>query len=254
MTRPNGFTLYRGPSLLDGALIIALATGFRIASANAKTGGAMLQTWILRDDIDPIAAVQTGADFSICGDCVHRGETVNGGNVARSCYVNYAFGVRNTWLAAQRGSYPPVALAGVPSLFTGRKVRLGAYGDPAAVPIRIWEAVTARAAGWTGYTHQWAAFPELARWCMASVDDLGERARAGLLGFRTFRVSTSRDAGRADRAEVACAASEEAGKLTSCVACMACGGAGSRARCDIVIAAHGDVGKRALAQARGGAA
>jgi hypothetical protein len=42
MTKPNGAILYRGPSLLDGAPIVAIVTGLASTSANAKTG-AMLQ-------------------------------------------------------------------------------------------------------------------------------------------------------------------------------------------------------------------
>lgn len=41
--------LYRGPSLLDGQPIVAIAI---VKSDNAKTGN-MVQTYILREDIDP---------------------------------------------------------------------------------------------------------------------------------------------------------------------------------------------------------
>lgn len=48
----NGFVLYEGPSVLDGAPIVAIAT---MSTKNAKTG-AMVQTWILRANMAPLAA------------------------------------------------------------------------------------------------------------------------------------------------------------------------------------------------------
>jgi hypothetical protein len=86
MQKPNGLVLYRGPSQLDGAPIIVVATGIAGASRNAKTGD-LIQTWILREDISPTEAVKTGADASICGTCPHRGTISEGKNIGRSCYV-----------------------------------------------------------------------------------------------------------------------------------------------------------------------
>ena len=51
----KSFIFYRGPSMLDGAPIVAIATD----SSNSKTGG-MVQTWILRADIDPVTAARNG--------------------------------------------------------------------------------------------------------------------------------------------------------------------------------------------------
>lgn len=98
MKKPNGYVIYQGPSELDGDPVVAIVTGFRIPSANAKTGASIPQTWILRADADPITATLTGADASVCGDCKHRGHIESGGNPGRSCYVNLT-GVRNLWLA-----------------------------------------------------------------------------------------------------------------------------------------------------------
>ena len=61
--------IYRGPSLLDGAPIVVIAID---SARNTKTG-RMVQTYILRADMDPREANKTGADFSICGTCPHRG-------------------------------------------------------------------------------------------------------------------------------------------------------------------------------------
>jgi hypothetical protein len=232
--------------MLDGAPIVVVATGFASGSANAKTGAGLIQTWILRDDVSPIEAVNSGADASICGDCQHRGRLEHGRNVARSCYVTVFQAPNNIWKTVQRGSYS--VAANLSALFKGRKIRFGAYGDPAAVPLGVLSAMADQATGWTGYTHQWERFPELAPYCMASCDSPSERAAARVLGFRTFRVSL--EPGAMDKLEVVCPASAEAGHKTTCDACMACGGTSARARADIVIAVHGATGKVAAMVAR----
>ena len=64
----NGFIIYDGPSVLDGQPIIAVAT---LKTSNAKTGN-MIQTWIMRRDIEPHLAIKSGDDSSVCGGCVQR--------------------------------------------------------------------------------------------------------------------------------------------------------------------------------------
>jgi hypothetical protein len=67
----NSRELWRGPSLIDGQEIVVLASGFVRESLNTKTGD-MLQVYILRADISPLKASQTGDDVSICGECILR--------------------------------------------------------------------------------------------------------------------------------------------------------------------------------------
>ena len=67
----TGVILYQGASALDGAPIVVIANRITAASTNAKTG-AMIQTFIIRSDIDPLTALKTGFDASVCGDCQHR--------------------------------------------------------------------------------------------------------------------------------------------------------------------------------------
>lgn len=233
----SGVVLYRGPSQLDGQPIVVVATGLGRASRNEKTGGGLIQTWIIRSDVAPHEAIKSGDDASICGDCPHRGRIVDGKLTARSCYVIVHNAPLSVFKAFHRGVYPEVSpeVAGV--MLAGRGVRLGSYGDPAAVPFAIWEAALSRAAFHTGYTHQWRTAPELAQFCMASCDTADERVQAKFLGFRTFRV-TPRGELPGER-EIVCPASVEAGQKTSCDACRACGGLTAKARVDIVIAAHG---------------
>jgi hypothetical protein len=234
MAKINGLTIYRGPSMLDGAPIVAIATGLKKSSRNGKTG-SMVQIWIMREDVSPRDAVNSGADASVCGDCVHRGRTIDGKNVDRSCYVTIIHAPRNVWSSYHRGIYP--AATDLTAAFADRAVRLGAYGDPAAVPLAVWQAITSKAAYCTGYTHQWQRFPALAAWCMASCDSELEREHAKALGFRTFRVRRQLDPRL--QGEGACPASAEMGKATSCELCKLCGGLSTKAKADITIIAHG---------------
>jgi hypothetical protein len=227
----NGILLYEGPSMLDGAPIVVIATGINKGSTNVKTG-AMVQTYILRSDVPPIEAVQQGLDSSICGGCPHRGDGTGAG---RSCYVTLFHGPRAVFAAYQRDSYPMGA-----TLPHGKMVRLGTYGDPAAVPIGVWRCLLVGAAGWTGYTHQWRTI-DAATWAplvMASVDSETEMREAHALGYRTFRV-TPIGVGPLSGEEVTCPASAEAGRKAICYDCKACMGTAAKAKVSIQIAAHG---------------
>jgi len=237
-----GVILYEGPSALDGAPIVVIATGLAKASKNAKTG-AMIQTYIIRADMGPLDAVRTGADASICGTCPHRGDGTGKG---RSCYVTLIHGPASVWRSYQRGVYPKADAFTAAQLFAGRMVRLGTYGDPAAAPFALWTVALSAAEGWTGYTHQWRAIP--AKWAalvMASADSLADMDTAHALGYRTFRVTAAPFENVKGR-EAVCPASEEKGKVASCITCKACMGTSGKARVSIQIAAHG-TGKRHVA-------
>lgn len=227
----NGAIIYKGPSLLDGAPIVAIATGLERSSKNAKTGD-MLQTYILREDIAPTEAVTTGQDSSICGQCPHRGR---GDGKGRTCYVNVGQGPQAVWKAYKRGSYESVM--DIAPLGVKRVVRLGTYGDPAAVPVQIWLDLTKECVAHTGYTHQWRNAPQLRTLCMASADSVADAAEARLQGWRTFRVAMPCDTPKMS-GESVCPASAEAGKILACAECRACGGADGR-KGSIVIQAHG---------------
>lgn len=244
MSAPNGVVLWSGPSQLDGADIIVIATGLRDASSNRKTGG-MVQTYILRSDLEPTTAVRTGADASICGDCPHRGTPgqVHGFGVStapqgRTCYVNVGQGPLGVWRAWKRGIYGVAGLnVCLEDIGRDRIVRLGTYGDPAAVPWTVWHALVRFARGHTGYTHQWRRAPGLRHLCMASADSVADAEEAQRAGWRTFRVAMPCDSPR-EHGEAVCPASKEAGHKLQCAQCLACGGANGR-RGNIVIQAHG---------------
>jgi hypothetical protein len=215
--KPNGVILYRGPSLLDGTPIVCVAVGLARKSKNAKTGPA-IQTYILADNgEDPIQAVKSGGDASVCGRCPHRGG---------SCYVNVVQAPLAIYRAVQAGTYPAYKPKKHARLFAGRYVRLGSYGDPAAVPLGVWEEVCGLAGHWTGYTHQWRTCDRgYARFCMASVETPRQREEALAKGYRTFRVRLPEQG--IEPGEFICPASEEAGRRLTCDECKACSGAKS---------------------------
>jgi len=232
MTKIRGFVFYDGPSALDGAPIIGVAV---LRSKNVKTGD-MVQTFILRADQSPLAAIDSGADSSICGDCVHRGDDTR----ARTCYVDVAKSVQSVYAAWTRGAYPLMSPAQGARMLAGRAVRLGAYGDPAAIPARHWRALLRYAAGRTGYTHQWrqAHAQQLRGLVMASADSASERDTARAMGWRTFRVRAADEPMGAR--EFACPASPEGGNRRQCVTCQACDGAArGPAQASVAIIVHG---------------
>jgi hypothetical protein len=239
-----GMVVWQGLSQLDGVTpIVVIATGLDSSSANEKTGG-MVQTFILRADIEPHTAIADGADEAICGVCPHRGKASGG---TGACYVRVYQAPLSTWRAWQRGNAESFDLG----RFAGKRVRIGSYGDPAAVPVTVWQDIVAVAEATTGYTHQWRTCdPAFAEFCMASTDSVAERRQARLKGYRTFHV---RALGTAkSKGEIVCPASAEAGKRTTCASCLQCGGTGNGRTADITILAHG-ASKRAFA-ALGGVA
>jgi len=231
--------IYRGPGRINGAPIVVVAV---VSSANSKTGN-MVQTYILTDaDTMPLQAVRKGLDVAICGDCRHRGtyDAVSDTYRDRTCYVNLGQGARMVADGLVRGIYPDISgdADAIAALAAGRMVRLGTYGDPAAVPGEVWLALLSHAAGHTGYTHQWRtdAADALRPILMASADSEADAAEARAAGWRYFRVAMPSHAAKL-AGEARCPASKEMGKRMQCSDCLACSGSGKRA--SIVIQAHG---------------
>ncbi len=183
MRRAQGYVLYQGPSRLNGEPIVAIAT---MRTANVKTG-SMVQTWILTAEVSPEQAVKTGADEAVCGSCPHR-HFLNGG-----CYVVPFQAPRAVWESWRRGLYRE---AWEPEAFKGMRVRLGSYGDPAAVPAEVWQEMLKYAEASTGYTHQVHRREfqqELLTRLMVSADTPAAALKAHAEGLRTFRVKAQGD-------------------------------------------------------------
>jgi len=251
--QPSGYIIYRGPSLLDDKPIVVVA--ITKESKNAKTGD-MVQTYILADNgKSPVQSAKDLDDVSVCGDCKHRR------GMGGSCYVNLGQGVRSVMDGVMRGIYPHL-LNAAHDACVGRKVRLGTYGDPMAVPAYVWDLLLENADGHTGYTHQWNPksaivkslnilhpdqYDAIRSLCMASVDNEDEWWYASYNNWRTFRVRGLDDA-EVFEGEFTCPASEEAGKKKQCHECMACNGTGEddvrSKKATVVITVHGSLKNR----------
>lgn len=223
--------VWQGPSRLTGAPILVVASA---QNGNPKIG-PMLQLWII-PATSPLEALRTGADAAVCGDCRLRGD---GHGHERACYV-WSPGVENIWQSAQKphrtARSTPEAFA---ELVTGLRLRIGAYGDPVAVPLAVWMPMLQTATSWTAYTHQHRR-PDAQSYrafCMASVDSIEEQRQAEARGWRTFRLRAAVD-DALGAGEIACPASAEAGHRTVCASCELCRGQARQAK-SIAIVVHG---------------
>tara|TARA_R110000782_G_scaffold206019_1_gene294282 strand:- start:103 stop:867 length:765 start_codon:yes stop_codon:yes gene_type:complete len=238
--------IYRGPSMIDGSPIVCIVTGLSGASSNGKTGD-MLQTWILSDNgQSPIEASRSGQDSSVCGTCMHRGtaapEKATGWANGRTCYVALNQAPTAVYSAYKRGSYATATLEETSELGRDRMVRLGSYGDPAALPPAVFRSLISSARGHTGYTHGRGTDIDYEN-LMVSADNKKQAQGYHLNNKRTFRVipvSIWADKGKASmlKNEVLCPASKEAGQRTTCESCKLCSGSGIKAK-SIAIVAHG---------------
>ena len=249
--RPLGVIFYQGTSLLDGKPIVGIAT---FKTSNEKTGN-LIQTWILRSDVHPVEAINTGDDFAICGDCPMRGilmkaaeskykserkiqgqnETVNRG---RACYVAVANAPRGIYVAYQNGRYPVYDATEHSRWFKRRGLRMGSYGDPVAIPLSSWGELWAVCGKQRpGYTHQWRTCDqEWSKYIMASTHSVAELDCARSAGWRSFRTRLDTDE-LADN-EIVCPASEEGDYQETCESCGACNG-GSVDKASVAIIGHG---------------
>jgi len=162
------------------------------------------------------------------------------------------------WETYQRGGYRKVTPGQAAEIvtpgqaaeiFAGSVFRLGSYGDPAAVPVSVWNTILPRIKRHSGYTHQWRNLDsKVWGFLMASVDSASEALEARSQGWRYFRVRQD-DSELTDNERI-CPASDEGGKLIGCEACGACDGLtrGSK-RLDPVIVAHGTTAQRFRASA-----
>jgi hypothetical protein len=241
--KPVSSIIYSGPSMLDGQPIIVVAI---VTSGNIKTGN-MLQTHIIRADQSPMKASKTGADFSICGNCTHRGtpstDPTKKTATGRTCYVNLGQGPNQVFKAYSAGKYPTATTPEqITRIGAGRMIRLGTYGDPAAVPAHVWDALLAKSTGHTGYTHQHEHAPDYSR-MMYSADTAAQAQQAHAKGYRTFRVIPVQDYATQGKAailnnEILCPASKENDKGITCSQCKLCTGSTSTGK-NIAIVAHG---------------
>ena len=247
---PNGVIVAHGVSSFDGeyAPWVCVVTGLKSGSVNSKTG-TMLQSWIIRADMDPTEAVNSGADKAICGDCIHRKRTYTiDGKTVKTCYVRTYQAPRSVYECFKAGGYREAPPADYAKIYNSR-VRIGSYGDPALVPLKAIKAITPKKKRHrTGYTQQWRTRPDLRPYVMASVTNDKDRLEAESLGWRCFFIRPLSDLGKPlPRGYGLCPSDKSVPKhkQVSCYNCGACHGNPDETKSKgEVIYAHGAAGAR----------
>lgn len=209
-TPDNSYVFWEGPSEHDGVKIVAIVTGLVRRSENEKTG-PMSQLYILLADVHPMDAMRSGQDESICGLCSHRGKIIEdfqrekigfplreaeGSSAApeRSCYVDPR-NITSVWNSYKKGLYKTLPRKKWKEVLERSPfpIRLGSYGDPAMLPIRVLEDIVEAKPEYTGYTALW----ELDRvqpykaYLQASVANIQKLYEAMALGWSTYRAAVS---------------------------------------------------------------
>ena len=231
MKQFNSAVIHEGKSPYDGAEIMVLAAAIKDPSRNKKTGW-MIQIYILVKDVPPVEAVRLELDASVCGNCSMRW------NKGGGCYVTPLFMTPMWKKGLEAPRITPTELARLADKYNS-PIRQGAYGDPAFVPMYVWEELENAVSNKKGasYTHQWESVsPEYAMFSMASVENLKQKADAQALGYRTYRQV--KDVSEIQKDERLCLNSSRG---IQCRDCGECGGNRSKAshrQKNIVIVRH----------------
>lgn len=230
MKNERGYILHQGSK--GGHDYVVIAT---LKTNNRKTGD-MIQVWILLVDVSPVEGVKTGIDaLSVCIGCIFA--------TGEGCYVNVGQAPLAIWKAFHRGLYETLPLAGYPLIFTGRKVRFGAYGNPSLIPLAKVKLIAGLSDGWTGYFHDWKDMHSLTaqaygKFFMASTETEDSRCKANEKGLRYFHVSPEQPEGTLE-----CLADSHG---IACIDCNLCNGNRLRNAKPIWINPHGSQRQRAV--------
>lgn len=221
----------------DGQQVVSIAT---LKTSNRKTGN-LIQVWILKENENPLEALKSGADVSVCGDCKHRNGT---------CYVQVGQAPAQVWKSYKRGIYKDFSelTEKDKNSLIGRKTRFGAYGDPVLIRVKQIKALLdLTKSTFTGYTHAWdnPLFQDYKEFFVASVDSKAEYFQAKGKLWKTFRVRSEYEP--LEKHEFACPASSEAGAKKTCFDCMACS-AFKKGKGSPAIVVHGSSASKFLNQ------
>jgi len=232
----NGYILHE--TMENGEKVAIIATGITRKTNNRKTGN-MIQIWILLANQNPIAAVQSGLDANtICQGCPFAG--------GQGCYVNVSQAPLAIWKAYNKGKYPKLNPANYEKVFSGRKVRFGAYGNPTLIPLAMVKAIASVSKGWTGYFHNWRELGQAKAkaynaYFMASTESATSFDLANTQGLRVFHANTKQPENT-----VECLSDSHG---ISCAECQLCQGWNKRAK-NVWINPHGSKVKKAIAATR----
>jgi hypothetical protein len=229
--KESGYLIHKGET--NGTPFVVIAT---LATSNRKTGN-MVQIWFLLENVNPVQAVKEGIDAqTICRECPFAS-----GN---GCYVNVGQAPLAIWKGFHRGIYPQLDPKDYGQVFSGRKIRFGAYGNPSLLPIAIVKAIASVSNGWTGYFHDWRTNPfarEYAHFFMASTETENSFRLAQSLGLRTFHANPVQPTGTIE------CLSETKG--LACADCKLCAGLSKSRLPSVWINPHGSKTAKAKAVA-----
>jgi len=231
----QSFILYHGPAMLPYKGIITVVVF--LSDSNPKTGTCIAVAILPGDGKRAMSDRKRGLDISVCGVCPFR-SIASGGK--GGCYVSafalmgYAGSASAAWKRADPYAMPESTI--IP-------MRLGAYGDPAAIPVESFQRLMDWHGGscW-GYTHGWrhSAAQHLRTTCMASVETGEHQAHAMNKGWRVYRIVASLQDIKATGLTLC-----ESAKGIECIACGACSGTDARHDKGRAIVVHGASHKRA---------
>jgi hypothetical protein len=141
--------------------------------------------------------------------------------------------------------YPRLSIEETAYRLAGRRFRIGAYGDPAAVPIDPLAGLIAHTRGHTAYTHKIDRAPLLGRIAMVSADTAEQAVRYQARGFRTYRTRHVDENGHPEPllpGEIMCPKSAEfkaeRGYKLTCADCLICNGTGGKFTANVAIVDH----------------
>jgi len=221
----DNYVVWKGASQIDGEPILLILTGIKNPSQNRKTG-AMIQSYILKEGVLPTEYRKNGS-YSICGNCP----------IKDACYVGNHY-LNNIYDGSER-DIEKLPLA----MLRGKPLRLGAYGDPAAVPVKVWERLLRWATGgYTGYTHGWRwCDPKLSNYCLASVESEETMQEAWSKGWKTYRVGLPEETPTKNELYCPHYTSEP---TIQCIQCQLCSGLGLDTKKGIFVHVHGRQDKK----------
>jgi hypothetical protein len=231
----QGYTV-QCASRFDRKPITVLLNGFLRPSENKKTG-PMVQVYITPTGKHPVEVQRDAlASRSICSNCPQLPATGGGCYVSPYSLLSLPQSIENAQPLQSTPSSPPL-LSPLRDLLRYRPVRIGTWGDPAAVAARIMLAIAMSAKMRTGYTH----FPEkadhLRGYVQASCDTLHQARKAWCAGWKTFRVvhasSISELRKQRIEGEIIC---PHHTKGIQCIACGLCDGS----KANILAPIHGN--------------
>jgi hypothetical protein len=210
----SGVVLWRGPSQFDQTPIVVILT---YRSKNKKTGN-ILQVYILPDKDSPLYNLASNGGQSVCHECPLRPKPWGCG----ACYVQVNRDPQHVWKAFQAGRYDDgfeALNARLPKL--PDTVRVGAYGDPLAVPDVVWLRLKIRFRVMLGYTHAWYTTHTTLRYWRATCHSQPDITIARRMGWKVFVVTSSAAALR-HRPHHLIPCSTVTNPGTTCVECGRC--------------------------------